>query len=309
MDKNLTRVFIIELIGTFALVYLSAGAVCVNQVTTVHPVPEKKGSDSKSATAPPKEGVNAGLTPLTGHQPGVVGIALAAGLTLGVALAATVPLSGGYLNPAITLMLWVFNRIDTKRMSRLIIAQLLGAVLAGACVRWTFAEEVLRLAHFGTPHLNELTFDRIGTGSFLIFDRRILSGTAIELVLTFLLVFAIFGIVLDATRSPLASVGAGVLLTAGILMAFPLTGGALNPARWFGTVVWEFTVNRPSGSPTPLVDMFVYIAGPILGALLAGVVYFKLIAPAYQELKPAETLKTAAELTKPTGSPHIRAKK
>jgi glycerol uptake facilitator-like aquaporin len=309
MDKNLTRVFFIELIGTFALVYLSAAAVCVNEVTAVHSAPKKEEGKEGSAKST-KQPQEAGLTPLTGHQPGVVGIALVAGLTFGVTLAATVPLSGGYLNPAITLMLWVFNRIDTKRMSRLIVAQLVGAVLAGACVRGMFSPDVLELARFGTPHLNELTFDRIGSGNFLIFDKRILSGTGIELVLTFLLVFAIFGIVLDATRSPLASVGAGVLLTAAVLMAFPLTGGALNPARWFGTVVWEYTISRPAGAPAPVVDMFVYIAGPILGALLAGVLYFKVIAPAYEELKPAEASRsTPAETAKPTGSPHIRAKK
>src|SRR5262245_5256758 len=309
MDQNLKRVFLVELIGTFALVYLSAGTVCVNQVTTVAPTAEKK-KDKEAAKAAPAPVPDAAVTPLTGHQPGVVGVALACGLTFGVVLAATVPISGGYLNPAITLMLWVFNRMDTRRMSRLVVAQLLGAVLAGACVRWTFADGVLEAARLGTPHLNELTFDQIGKGFTWIFDKRILTGTGVELVLTFVLVFAIFGTVLDATRSPLASLGAGVALTAATLMAFPLTGAALNPARWFGTVVWEFSVNKlATGPPPPLADMFVYIAGPVLGALAAGTVYFKLIVPAHQSLKPAETPKAAAVETPKTGSPHVRVKK
>src|SRR5262249_59797554 len=80
MDNNLRRAYLIELIGTFAVVYISAGVVCVNHLTT-------------------PSGQESGTSSLAGHQPGLVGIALAHGLILAAALAVTVPLSGGYLNP------------------------------------------------------------------------------------------------------------------------------------------------------------------------------------------------------------------
>src|SRR5207253_1137174 len=128
MDKNLRRAYLIELLGTFALVYFGAGVVCVNYLTTP--------SEQQPATSA-----------LMSQQPGLVGIALAQGLILAVALAVTVPLAGGFLNPAVTLMLWVFNRLDHVRTSWLIGAQVVGATLAGACLRFTFAEDVLRGAH------------------------------------------------------------------------------------------------------------------------------------------------------------------
>src|SRR5437660_1450633 len=124
MDKNLRRAYLIELLGTFALVYFSAGVVCVNHLTT------PGNQEIRSAALLP-------------YQPGLVGIALAQGLILAALLTVTVPLSGGYLNPAVALMLWVFNRLDHVRLSWLIGAQILGAVLAGLCLRFTFEESLL----------------------------------------------------------------------------------------------------------------------------------------------------------------------
>src|SRR5438067_4035541 len=174
MDSNLRRAYLIELIGTFALVYISAGVVCVNQMTT-------------------PSGQEPGTASLTGHQPGLVGIALAQGLILAAALAVTVPLSGGYLNPAITLMLWVFNRLDHRRTAWFVGAQAVGAALAGFCLRQTFDGLVLLEARVGTPHLNRLPYPDLDFGALI-------AGTGVELVLTFFLVFAIFGTTQDGSR-------------------------------------------------------------------------------------------------------------
>src|SRR5262249_58436775 len=106
MDSTLRRAYFVELIGTFALVYVSAAVVCVNYMTTLTEEPP-----TKMAFQQPGKTVQA----MGGHQPGLLGIALAQGLIYGVTLSVTVRLSGGYLNPAITLMLWVFNRLDNTR--------------------------------------------------------------------------------------------------------------------------------------------------------------------------------------------------
>src|ERR1700758_4222255 len=129
MDKNLMRAYTAELIGSFALVFIGAGAVGVNYMTVV---PEMR--------------------------PGLVGIALAQGLIYAVGLSVTLHISGGYLNPAVTLMLWSFNRLDTARMAWYIGAQLLGAVLAGLCLYFTFDPRVLHASHLGTPHVNLAAF-------------------------------------------------------------------------------------------------------------------------------------------------------
>jgi glycerol uptake facilitator-like aquaporin len=261
MDRKLFRVYLIELIGTFGLVYVSAGVVLVNMM----------------ASPVPLDSANPAYQPLTGYQPGVVGIALAQGLTLAVLLCLTVPVAGGYLNPAVTIMLWVFNRLDSIKTAWFLGAQLLGAALAGYCLRQTFDASILVPAQYGTPHMTTPGF------AAEVHRGTLFAGTGIELVLTFFLVFAIFGLAREAAGRLGMCVGAGAVLAAGVLVAFPLTGAGLNPARWFGTVFWEWAAAE--GTRRPLGDAFVYIAGPILGALLGGLVYFKAYEPAVSEAK------------------------
>src|SRR5712692_8169272 len=127
-DRNL-RAYMTELVGTFALVLVSAGAVCVSQ--------------------------------MGGLQPASISIALAAGLIYAAMLAVTLPQSGGYLNPAVTIMLWVFRRLDSSRTLALIGVQVLGAVMAGLVLRFIlpYREDVLIATHLGTPHMNLGQFD------------------------------------------------------------------------------------------------------------------------------------------------------
>jgi len=292
MERSLLRAYVVELIGTFALVFFGAGVVCVNTMTT--PSGQQPGT--------------AGLLSL---QPGLVGIALAQGLILTVMLSATVPVSGGYLNPAVALMLWVFNRLDSRRGAWLIGAQLLGSVLAALCVSYTFGGPVLRDARLGTPHLNPAVFH---PDSPAIPRGALVTGTGIEFVLTFFLVYAIFGIILDGPRPRLAGLGAGLAWTAGILVGFPLTGAATNPARWFGPALLELTLQVRSGpalpeTPLPFADAFVYTAGPIVGALLAGLVCFKLMPGTQGGAGPGtEAQAKTADAVKP-GSTSYRARK
>ncbi len=257
MQRSLVRAYIVELIGAFTLVYFGAGVVCVNYLTT-------------------PAGQQPGTTNLLGFQPGLVGIALAQGLLYGGLLAVTMPVSGGYLNPAIALMLWVFNRLDSARASWLIGAQLLGSALAAFCLSYTFAGSVLHDARLGTPHLNPVVFH---PDSPTIPRGALTTGTGIELVLTFFLVFAMFGICLEGPRPRLAALGAGAAWTVAILFGFPLTGAATNPARWFGPALLESSLPAgPQAVSSPFADAFVYTAGPIVGALLAGLVCFKVIS-------------------------------
>jgi MIP family channel proteins len=272
MDKNLMRAYFAELIGSFALVFLGAGAVCVNYLTG---------------------------DPLM--RPGLVGIALAQGLALAAALSVTLHISGGYLNPAVTLMLWSFNRLDTAKMAWYIGAQLLGAAVAGLCLYQMFAVDVLRESHLGTPHINLKAF-----GAEQPTMQVVATATGVELVLTFFLVLAIFGTIMDPRGPRVPGLMVGLALAADTFLGFPLTGAATNPARWFGPVVWE---SLEQGSTVgPFADMFVYVAGPILGALLAGGVYYKLILPTKRTEDVFATTETA-EQPVPPATTHVKAKK
>jgi glycerol uptake facilitator-like aquaporin len=277
MDRNL-RPYIAELIGTFALVFLSAGVVLTAYLLA--------GTSSSAGGW----SLGAGA---------IIGIALAQGLILAVALAITVPIAGGYLNPAITLMLYVFKRFELGKTSALIFSQIVGAVLAGGLLRVLFGmrEGILKAAHLGTPHINLATFgvDHVGVSALF-------SGLGIELVGTFILAAVVFATFHDA-RFPrlLGRVGTwlsplwiGLVKIAVVLVTFLWTGAALNPARYFGTAIWEQTVpGLAEAQPGVFADHMVYWIGPIIGALLAGAAYVYLILPPEEETAPAPPVTTA----------------
>ncbi|HZT82329.1 MAG TPA: aquaporin [Gemmataceae bacterium] len=235
-----------ELIGTFALVFLAGGAACAGRVP-------------------------GNQVPVQSY---VVAVALAAGFAYAAAVSATVNVSGGFLNPAITLTLWVFRRLDGARAAWLIGAQLVGALLAGGALRLTFGGDAFNPA---TPHLNLDAFKASGEGSLPL--AVLLSGAGIELALTFLLTFAIFGTMLDPRAPRLSGLGAGLALAADVFVGFALTGAAVNPARWLGPAAWEL-----ASTTGAMRDHAVYWIGPTLGALLAGAAYTALVLP--DERKP-----------------------
>jgi MIP family channel proteins len=241
------RPYVAELIGTFALVFLGAGAVCARQVTSDVPLFD------------------------------VTGIALAQGLVLAVVVTATMNVSGGFLNPAVTIVLWVLRRIDTNKLGWLLVAQFLGAILAGGLFCLYFDHGTLHQAHFGTPHV-AAGYPRDTAGELTAWSMATAAG--VELVLTFLLTFAIFGTVLDPRAPKLGGLGVGLIMVAIVVMGYNLTGAGVNPARCLGTFVWELTV-----PPRPSVreQVFVYWVGPIVGALLAGWVYTYLVMHSDEE--------------------------
>ena len=250
MDTKTLRILFIEFVGAFGLVLFSAGLVCVSVTTR----PEGAGPGS----------------PLTWHQPGAFGIALGQGLILASLLALTAPITGGYLNPAVTLMLWVFTKVESPRAAGLMVAQFLGGIVAAVCLKYTFAGEIVRDAHFGAPHLNSLAYPVLGPSTHL-------AGCALELLLTFFLVFAIFGMVGigPVAADPLRlGVVSGMIATACVLFGFPLTGAAMNPARWLGPTALDAITTRQA---TAWADALVYLAGPILGALAGGTFVFKVV--------------------------------
>lgn len=266
MDKNV-RAYVAELVGTFALVFIGAGTICVDSLCRLTP----------SATAP---------------APGLVGIVLAEALALAAGLAATIYLSGGYLNPAVTVALWACKRLDGARTTALVFVQLLGAAIAGGLVRAIFNSSEIALvnARMGTPHLNADVFSNL-----IDFSTRI-KGIGIEAILTFIVTIIIFATTIDP-RHPkllgrvgkwLSGLWVGVALAAVMLVGYSLTGAATNPARWFGTVIWEASYSTRS----PLSEWPIYVIGPILGAVLAAGVYVLLVLPMEEERHAPTTAST-----------------
>jgi MIP family channel proteins len=197
--------------------------------------------------------VAAGSVVLTTHSgesgPGLVGVALAHGLVLAVLVSAFGAISGGHFNPAVTVAVRLAGRIEWSRAVMYVVAQLLGAVAAGLMLRAVLPESSWGPTNIGTPALGE----GIGIGG----------GTAIEAVLTVVLVLAVFGTAIDMRAPKLGGMAIGLAVAADILMGGPLTGAAMNPARWFG----------PAVAAGAFEDWYVWWVGPLLGAIVAAVLY------------------------------------
>jgi glycerol uptake facilitator-like aquaporin len=247
MDASV-RLYLAELFGTFLLVLIGAGTICASYLPA----------------ADPRFYTVGGLT---------LAAALAEGIALAVAVSATCHLSIGCCNPAITLAHFVSRRLDAGRAALLILVQLLGAFLAGLTLRGLFTAEVLAEARMGTPHLKAL----LGPDNTITLG-SLAAGVAVEFLLTAFLTIAAFATLFDRRAPRMGGFGLGMAQIAVVLFGFHLTGGAANPARWFGTAVWQLTLSMPQ-TLRPLGDHTVYWVGPTLGALAGSFVYNVVAGP------------------------------
>lgn len=175
-------------------------------------------------------------------------IAIANGLALGLAVTIAMGISGGSINPAVTIALYVTKHLKGIDAAVYIIAEVIGAVI-GAAVFLTLPFSVGAASNWGVLSVSSLV--------------SIPQAILIEALITFVLVIAVFGTVLDKRAPRIAGFGVGIALTLGILFAGPFTGGAANPARALGPEI--VTLN--------FANWYVYWIGPILGALIAALLY------------------------------------
>ncbi|HVF01626.1 MAG TPA: MIP/aquaporin family protein [Rubrobacteraceae bacterium] len=177
-------------------------------------------------------------------------VALAFGLALVAIVAAIGHVSGAHVNPAITLALAVTKKFPWQYVPIYIGAQLVGAVLGAVAVWITYGEAAREAASLAA------TFPTDGVGD--------LRALVVEILVTFILMFIVISVATDE-RAPagVAPLAVGFALACGVLIAGPITGGSLNPARTLGPMIMagQFTA------------VWVYIVGPIVGAVLAALVY------------------------------------
>ena len=193
----------------------------------------------------------------------LVAIAIAHGLAIALLVSSLGHISGGLFNPALTIGLWATRRLDTISTVAYIIAQLLGAVVAALALVLVFPEALRDAVSLGVPLL----------GRGIDFAQ----GVIIEAIATFFLMLAVFGTALDPRGPKLGGFGIGLVLTMDILAVGTLTGAAMNPARTFGPALvggeWS--------------NHLVYWIGPIIGAVVAALVYHYLFAEEEMEMSDA----------------------
>jgi MIP family channel proteins len=190
-------------------------------------------------------------TPAVGAAPGLLGIALAHGLALSVAVNVFGGESGAHFNPAVTAGFLVTGRITPPLAAAYVIAQLLGATTAAGFCRSIFPADAVSAANLGIP----LPAAWATTATVL---------TA-EFIMTYLLMTSIFGTAVDDRGRAVKIGGFGIGLTVAfdILCGGPVTGASMNPARSFGPALVSGTWH----------DFWIYLAGPLVGACLGALAY------------------------------------
>ena len=184
----------------------------------------------------------------------LVGVALANGLVLAVMVSQMGHLSGGFFNPAIVAALWATGTMPTMRSLVSIASQVLGAVAAAYALKFLVPTETFRAGAGGAPAL------AAGLSAA--------KGVLFEAVGAFFLAWAVFATAID-DRGPFngtAGFTIGLTLSFGILAIGPWTGAAFNPARWLG----------PALAGGHVTHGYVWVAGPLSGAIIAGVLYWYL---------------------------------
>jgi glycerol uptake facilitator protein len=268
--KALPKWFAGEFFGTFLLVFFGCGSVCA--------------------------------AVLTGAQVGVFQVAIVWGLGIATAIYLAGALSGGHLNPAVTLSMAVWSDFPKARVAPYVLTQMAGAFAAAAALYFVFGDALrafeqangiargapgseasaMVFGEFfpnpGGKPLTEPVRARVSTSA--AFGAEVV-GTAVLL----LVIFCVTDERNKARPQMLTALTIGLTVTLLISLLGPLTMACFNPARDFAPRVFSslagwgavpFQVNGPGW-------LTVYIAAPLLGGLLGGLLYWLFFKPGYAD--------------------------
>lgn len=182
--------------------------------------------------------------------------------------------SGGHFNPAVTVAVAAIRRIDPVDALVYILAQLSGGVLGALLTKALLLDEG-RAGHYGAPQVSDL----LG-GNF--------QGFIVEGIGALVLVLAVLAVALGTRAAKeWAPFAIGITLAFAVMVAGPLTGGSLNPARWFGPAL----VDNTWGGVWP------YLLGPLVAAVV-GAALFRFVIEAGEQAAPPPPGQTG----KPSGA-------
>jgi aquaporin Z len=188
---------------------------------------------------------------------GFVGVALAFGLTVLTMAYAFGPISGAHLNPAVSIGLWAGRRFPTSDLGAYIVAQLLGGV-AGAAVLYAIATGTQSFSLSGGFGANGYAAHSPGGYSLA-------AVIVTEVVMTFFFVLIIHGATHRRAPKALAPLAIGLTLTLINLISIPVDNTSVNPARSLAPALFV--------RGWALSQLWVFIVFPIVGGVIAGLVY------------------------------------
>ena len=179
---------------------------------------------------------------------GILGISMAFGLSI-VAMAYCIgTVSGCHVNPAVSIAMFVNQRITATELGFYIVGQVIGAVLASFVLKLFLSMSNLSLSNFGQNGFGNLGAD----GAFLV-----------EFILTFVFILVIIVVTGRNGNAQLAGLVIGFTLVLIHLLGIPLTGTSVNPARSLGPAIFA--------GGEALSQLWVFIVAPIVGGVVAAI--------------------------------------
>ncbi|MCX6304461.1 MAG: aquaporin Z [Bacteroidetes bacterium] len=221
--------YIAEMIGTFSLVLFGCGAASIAGISSTGP---------------------SGI--------GLLGISIAFGFAVVAMAYAIGGISGCHINPAVTIGVLAAGKMEVKDAIGYIIAQCSGAI---------FGAGVLYLISSGQPgfQMGEWALGSNGWGEGYLGGYNTMSAFVIETVMTFLFLLVILAVTSKFGNGTMAGLAIGVTLMLIHLVAIPVTGTSVNPARSLGPAIFA--------GGKALMQLWLFIIAPIVGALLAAIVW------------------------------------
>ncbi|MFT3846388.1 MAG: aquaporin Z [Lacibacter sp.] len=221
---------IAEFIGTFSLVLFGCGAAVVAGISETGP---------------------SGI--------GLLGISFAFGLAVVAMAYAIGPISGCHINPAISIAMLVAGKLSAKDTVGYIVSQVLGAI-AAAGVLYLIAS-----GKSGFSGLSEWGLGSNGWGEGYLGNYSTASAFIAEVVLTCLFLLVIFGTTSKQGNATTAGLAIGITLVLIHLVAIPITGTSVNPARSIGPAIFA--------GGKALAQLWLFVAAPIIGGILGALIW------------------------------------
>ena len=179
-------------------------------------------------------------------------LAITFGLGISVGIMAVANISGGHVNPAVTMAMFFAGRFPGKYVFQYIIAQLIGAVMASATVGLLFGYNVANSVQFGA------TIPGI-RGPWVAF--------AGEFIMTFFFLWTIMGVTSRTNNTAIIAIVIGIYVSIMIFMLATISGGSINPARSFGPAVLSGILLKGQ------YYQWIYWIAPVLGGILGALSY------------------------------------
>jgi aquaporin Z len=248
--------YIAEIIGTFWLVLGGCGSAVISAAYTETPV---TGGDVELS-------LSSGI--------GVLGVAMAFGLTVVSGAYAFANISGAHFNPAVSLGLYAARKFPGSQLAPYIISQVIGAILAGGFI-YIIASGIpeFTISPSDSNPLATNGFDKHSPNGY-----GLTSAFLSEVVMTFMFLITILGVTSRGISKGFAPLGIGFTLTLIHLVSIPITNTSVNPARSTGVALFAGT--------ELISQLWLFWVAPILGAVLAGLFYNRI----YEELGEDDTM-------------------